>query len=269
MDVLGANGSSPRSHPVGGGRRLVVLGDSLTFHGPGGPVPLHDPRLYPNVAAAALGDALAEPWEVQVWARAGWGVRELWLALQRDVHLQQDLLLGADAVLLACGNVDALSVGVPRPIMAALPYLRPPRLRRWVRRRIDRWHPALVRATGGRVVHTPDPVIAHCWTKSVAAVRLFAPGAAVVGVLPPVHDSPYHARHGRRQAQVHTLLGSLAGRTGVRMVDLAALSRPWLDRFNPDGIHWPWGLHAEVGAAVASALLAEGLGAVARRAVVG
>ena len=42
-------------------RHVLVFGDSLTFHGPATPVALTDPRLFPNVMAAALGpDDLSE-----------------------------------------------------------------------------------------------------------------------------------------------------------------------------------------------------------------
>jgi hypothetical protein len=64
--------------------RLVVVGDSLAFHGPSGPVGLADPRLYPNRLGARLEQATAEPWNVQVVARAGWSIRDVRLALQND-----------------------------------------------------------------------------------------------------------------------------------------------------------------------------------------
>ena len=172
--------------------RLVVLADSLAFHGPEGPVPLADPRLYPNQAGAALEAATGAAWDVQVWARAGYGLRETWLGLQKDVHLQQQLVIGADAVVLGTGTMDQASVAVPRWVVLSLAYLRPPRLRRRVRNAIDRWHPAATRLTRGRWRYTPPSVVAHGFAKSVDALRLFAPQAALVCVLPAVHRAAYY-----------------------------------------------------------------------------
>ena len=41
-------------------RHVLVLGDSLSFHGPDQPYRPSDPRLYPNVMAAALAEALGD-----------------------------------------------------------------------------------------------------------------------------------------------------------------------------------------------------------------
>ncbi|HUG86372.1 MAG TPA: hypothetical protein VMM13_17530, partial [Euzebya sp.] len=156
-------------------------------------MPLDEVRTYPNLLGEELARMTGRPWAVDVWGRAGWGVRELWLALQKDVHLQQQLLMRADAVVLGVGSADQLSVAVPRWVMMALPYLRPTGLRRQVRRRIDHLHPAVTRLTRGQMRYTPDGVIDHCWVKSVAAIRLFAgTEVALVAVLPPLHRARYY-----------------------------------------------------------------------------
>jgi len=235
--------------------RLVVLGDSLTFHGPGGPLLLADPRLYPNVLAARLARQTHERWEVVVVARAGWCLRDVWLALQKDVHLQQQVLRGADAVVLGVGSTDPLPVGIPRPVTALVPYVRPTSLRRTLRRSIDRAHPHLVRATGARLRWTPASVYAHCWRKSIPALRLFAPDAALCAILPGIHVGPYYGGSNRHRSTYAALTLALAEELRVPVVDLAALTQPWLGRLNPDGLHWPFGLHAEVADAMAGALL--------------
>ena len=252
----GPAGPAARARPYDAGvRRLVVLGDSLTWHGPDGPVPLAHPRLYPNIVGGRLADATGAAWDVAVWARAGWGVRELWLGLQKDVHLQQQLLHGADAVVLGLGSVDALSVAVPRWVVMALPYLRPVGLRRRVRRALDRVHPTAVRATRGAWRFTPPDVVRHCWTKSIDAIRLFAPDAALCAVLPAAHRAVYYGAVDRHHAEVHGLLARLAVERAVPVVDLAPLTRRRLDALNPDGAHWGWALHAEVADALARRLL--------------
>ncbi|WP_370328216.1 SGNH/GDSL hydrolase family protein [Euzebya sp.] len=237
---------------------MVVLGDSLSFHGPEGPVPLADPRLYPNVLGVELDRLTGRPWAVEVWGRAGWGVRELWLALQKDVHLQQQLLIPADAVVLGIGSADQLSVAVPRWVVMALPYLRPTGLRRALRRRIDHVHPALTRLTGGRMRYTPPSVIRHAWSKSVDAIRLFAgEDVPLVAVLPAAHRTTYYGGMTTHHVGTHRLVAELAAAKDVAAVDLAALTRDRLDELNVDGAHWSWAIHADVGTAMARALAAQ------------
>lgn len=233
----------------------MVLGDSLSFHGPDGPVPLADPRTYPNLLVGQLQDVTGRPWTVDVWGRAGWGVRELWLALQKDVHLQQQLLLGADAVVLGIGSADQLSVAVPRWVMMALPYVRPKAVRREVRRRIDHLHPTATRLTRGAMRYTPPEVIDHCFGKSVDAIRLFAgTDIPLVGILPPLHRTAYYGGLTTHHAATHARFARLAVERSLAVVDLAAITRDRLGELNGDGAHWSWGIHELVAAGMAGAL---------------
>jgi hypothetical protein len=235
-------------------RRLVVLGDSLTFHGPCGPLLLNDERLYPNRVAEHLAARTDTPWTAVTVARAGWCLRDIWLALRKDVHLQQQVLVGADAVVLAVGSSDPLPVGLPRGLLVTLPYVRPTRVRRALRRAIDRAHPGLVALTGARLRYTPLPVYEHAWRKSAAALRLFAPAAALCAVLPGVHVGPYYGGSNRHRDLYAARTQVLAREAGIGLVDLGALTRPWLGALNPDGLHWPFELHADVAAAMADVL---------------
>ena len=200
-----------------------------------------------------------DPVELSVTIPAQPGVsQELWLALQKDVHLQQQLLMEADAVVIGMGSADSLSVAVPRWVMMALPYLRPKGLRREVRRRIAHLHPSLTRVTGGVMRYTPPDVISHAFTKSVDAVRLFAgPEVPLVAVLPPWHRTVYYGGLTTHHERVHALLGRLAAEKGVDVVDLAALTRHRLDELNVDGAHWGWDIHRDVGTAMARSLAAQ------------
>lgn len=236
-------------------RRLAVIADSLSWHGPDGPLPLSDPRLYPNLVADGLAQALGEPWEAVVVARAGWGVREVWLALQRDVHLQQQVLIGADAVVFGAGSADCLPVGVPRGLLAALPFVRPTSLRRDVRRRIERAHPHLVRLTGGRLRYTPISVYQHGWRKSIEAVHLFTRDAPLCAVLPALHRGPYYAGNQRHQPEIYRVTAQMAAAMSVALVDLAEIGRPYLDLLNRDGLHWSFQQHTAAAEAMVAALL--------------
>lgn len=61
--------------------RVLVLGDSLSFHGPTQPELLTHPDLFPNVLGRLLGA------EVDTVARLGWTARDAWWALTRDPYV--------------------------------------------------------------------------------------------------------------------------------------------------------------------------------------
>ena len=96
--------------------RLLVFADSLSFHGPDGPHPSDDQRLWPNVAAETLGGA------ADLFAGFGWTARDAWWSLVGDPRVWAELH-HADAVVLAVGSMDTL----PSP----LPTAEPSRLLRW------------------------------------------------------------------------------------------------------------------------------------------
>lgn len=244
-----------RPHTESGPARLVVLGDSLAFHGPEIPLPPAWPDFFPSVLRGRLAAETGRAWTSTVVAREGWGLRDVWLALQKDVHLQQDVLMGADAVVLAAGSFDFVPVGMPTPLRALIPYLRPPTLRRRVRVGLDRAHPWLVRTTRGALVRTPPSVYAHCWRKSVEALRLFAPDAALCAVLPSIHRAGYYAHRHPHHAAGMALTRRLASELDVPLVDLADITGRHLGELNPDGLHWGWAQHREVGEAMAATLL--------------
>ena len=109
-----------------------------------------DGRLWPNVAAAALGA------QADVVARLGSLTRDGWWAMTRDAYVYSVLLPSADAVVLALGTMDHLPASVPSYLREGIPYLRPGRLRRGVRAAYLRAHPAAVRALQGRVRMLPQ-----------------------------------------------------------------------------------------------------------------
>jgi diglucosylglycerate octanoyltransferase len=119
-------------------RHVLVFGDSLTFHGPAGPVPLADPRLFPNVLAAALQRsatwAAADSCRVRadVVARLGWTARDAWWALTKDPVVATVLAPRASALVLAVGQMDQLPAAVPTYLRDGIAYLRPGGLRRCV-----------------------------------------------------------------------------------------------------------------------------------------
>lgn len=231
--------------------RLLVLGDSLTFHGPQRQELLSEARLWPNVAAHLLG------WQPDVVARAGWTSRDGWWALTKDPRVWTTL---ADPRLVACvvavGSMDTVPASLPVWAREAIPYVRSGAVRRRVRAAYLAAHPHVVRATAGAVRQLPQSATEHYWTRIVQAIRHHRRDVTLVlmGPCPWRSDAYPSNRHypsslaaARRYAEAHDLL----------FVDLNPIVTPMHDegRGNPDGLHWDWVTHAEVGRAVADALV--------------
>lgn len=236
--------------------RLVVLGDSTAFTDHRGPQLPTEPTLYPNVAARQLAEALDRHVEVVIVARAGTTIRDVHRTVTKDRHVMFDVLLGADAVVVALGGFDHAPGGVPPMVDAAVPYLRPAPVRRRVRRALSAAYPWIVRASGYRMTRTHaatfDRLYADLFTH-VRGLTRGAPGAAL-GPTSHHHASWYgdrHPRHPRREAEQ---LAIAAGH-GYATRPVWDLVAPHAEDFNVDGIHWPTPAHAAVGSAVADLLL--------------
>lgn len=233
---------------------LLVLGDSLTFHGPERAEPADDPRLWPNVAAAALSG------RAELVAGIGWTARHAWHAITHDPRVWT-LFPHVDALVLAVGGMDTLPSPLPTALRELIPALRPDGLRRTVRTGYRRAQPALARAFaatlpgGGPVALPPHLTVRHLdlCRSAVLAIR---PDIPVVAVLPPVHRAAdYGAVHpGRPAAERATR--AWAARTGTALLDLRALvgEHVLAGRGNPDGMHWGWSAHGDVGRACAELL---------------
>lgn len=235
-------------------RRLLVLGDSLTFHGPERQELLTEQRLWPNVTAAHVG---LEP---DVVARAGWTSRDGWWALTKDPRVWTTLAdPGLVALVIAVGSMDAVPASVPVWAREAIPYVRSGRLRRRVRSAYLSAHPHVVRATAGAVRQLPQPATEHYWARIVAAVRHHRPDLALLMLGPSPWRSPSYpnTRH------YPTMLASakkFARGHDLAFVDIEPYVREMIaeGRGNPDGLHWDWLTHALVGRAVAAALARSG-----------
>src|ERR687888_2111131 len=101
--------------------RLVILGDSTAFTDDVGPqLPTHK-VLYPNVVASAIEAAVGRPVQLNVIARAGTDVRETWRTLTKDRHVQFEVMMGADAVLVGIGSIDHAPSGLPAALEELIP----------------------------------------------------------------------------------------------------------------------------------------------------
>lgn len=231
---------------------MLVIGDSLAFHGPRREEPLTEPRLYPQVLGRELDAA------VDVVARLGWTSRDAWWALTKDPHVYSVLLPRAGAVVLAVGGGDSLPASLPRWAAESIPYLRPGWLRRRVRATYHRCHPHVARLSGGRFRVVPQKVTDRYLTRCVEGVRYVRPGLPVIALAPPPYDSPYHGGVTRLHAPALAAARTWARRVGVPLVEIDDIVGPRLaaGTMNPDGMHWSWEAHALVGAALAAGIRA-------------
>ncbi len=233
------------------GGNLLVIGDSLTYHGPDRPHLLDDPRLWPNVAAAQLGSGA----KVDLVARLGWTARDAWWAVTKDPRLWGRVLPRADALILAVGGMDHLPAAIPTYLRDGIPYVSPAPLRREVRKAYRALSPVAIRATRGLLRQLPQGATDQYLTRMVQAVRHFNPDAPVVLLAPPPHRSaayPSHRHHEPAVAAAHRW----AAANDAVAIDLDEHVLPSLldGTANPDGLHWSWRTHGLVGRQVATAL---------------
>ncbi|MFM9048801.1 MAG: GDSL-type esterase/lipase family protein [Actinomycetota bacterium] len=227
---------------------LLVIGDSLAFHGPERAVPPSDPRLYPQVAGARLD------MPVDLVARQGWTARDGWWALTKDPVVWGDYLPRAEALLIGVGGMDQLPTPVPTWLRDSIPYLRQSRVRRTARDALRRATPPMARRVNGPFRTLPQAATDRYLTRMVQGVRALRPGLPIALLSPPPWTGPYYPSTHFHAAAV-VAARAWAAREGVAYVDVEPLVTPHLGRCNPDGMHWSWEVHALVGEAVALNLL--------------
>jgi hypothetical protein len=230
---------------------VLVVGDSLTYHGPDRPHVLTDGRLWPNVASAEFGDDV----DVDLVARLGWTARDAWWAVTKDPYLWGAVLPRADALVLAVGGMDHLPASVPTYLRDGIPYLRPAALRRRVRQAYRSLSPPVIRLTDGRLRQLPQEATDHYLARITAAARVFNPDIPVVLVAPGIHNSPDYPSD-RHHEPALVAARQWVTRNGTGLVETDALCLPSLQdgSANPDGIHYSWQTHQLIGDAVAAEL---------------
>ncbi len=218
---------------------IVVLGDSLAFHGPERAEPLDDPRLWPNLMAAQLGLGVA------VFARQGWTARDAWWALTRDPNVWRHLPT-AEAVLLATGGMDKLPTSLPTYLRGGFSSLPTARSRALARKAYLLANPALVRLTGGpfRTLGARQTDVYH--SQVVTALRQLRPELPVAGVVAHRWESSYYPNTRGHAAAVRAAW-AWGEREGVPMADWESALEPYVPAgLNPDGMHLGWAAHAAV-----------------------
>lgn len=229
---------------------MLVLADSLAYHGPTRPELLTEPGLYPNVMAKSL-DAQAD-----VVAQVGWTARHVWRSLTRDPRVYSLLVPTADAVVLAVGGMDYLPTALPTYLREGIGFLRPPALRRGIGRGYLAAQPPVSRWTRGRIRAMPQKLTDGYLSQSVRALRSLRPGLPIIGILPPRHRAPSFGFELRGHQPAWEAARTWGASLGVPMADLAGVVQPHLEagRANPDGLHFGWESHHDVGLELARVL---------------
>ncbi|SFO34669.1 GDSL-like Lipase/Acylhydrolase family protein [Pseudonocardia ammonioxydans] len=233
---------------------LLVVGDSLAFHGPDRAYPADEPRIWPNLAADRLGGT------AELVARAGWTARHAWSAISGDPRVWA-ALPRVDAVVLGVSGMDSLPSPLPTALRELIPVLRPVPLRRAVRSGYRRAQPVLsrtlARIPGGGPATLPARLTASYLEQCRAGIHALRPGLPVVTLLPSVHRAAdYGLAHPHRAATDAAIREWAAGAPAVSVLDVAALVGGHVlgGHGNPDGMHWGWEGHRAVGAALAELL---------------
>ncbi len=232
-------------------RHLLVFADSLAFHGPSEAVPPTDPRLYANVAAGLLGP----DWTVDLVARPGWTARDGWWALTKDPMVWGVYVPRCSAVVLALGQMDQLPAALPTWLRESMPYIRPGQVRRRVRGAYRAGAPYVIRATDGRLPQLSVPATSHYLGRMVEAIRHYRPEVPFVRLLPAPYDAAIYPAQ-RHHAAAVAAARQWCREQNVTGIDMERIIGPHLaaGRNNPDGMHWGWEAHADLGAALAEAL---------------
>lgn len=228
------------------GPTVLVLADSLSFHGPVDPMPADEPKLWPNIMANRLGGRSL------LFAGAGWTARDAWWALGGDPNIWA-VLPEIDALVLAVGSMDTLPSPLPTYLRTGIRYLRPDRLRRIARTTYNRAQPVLSKAFGGHPVALPAQLSARYLDDILGAIRALRPELPAFAILPATHRAAAYAYvHTGYQPAVEAI-GEWGRRRGVPLLDLAELTRDhvFAGEGNPDGMHWGWAGHEAVGEAMA------------------
>ena len=247
MSAVPGPGSPPRE--------LLLLTDSLAFHGPGLGELTTEPRLWPNVLAAKLSTP-ERPCQATIYGRRGWTARYAWFALTRDPHVYSVLLPRADVVVLAVGGMDYLPSILPSHLREGIRLLRPRPLRAAATGLFRRAQPVGSRLLRGRWRTLPQPLTDHYLSRCVEGIRYFHPGTRIVGVVPPPHDAPSYGRIRTGHQPASRAALAWGRRAGVELLRFAEWVQPFIGTpgMNVDGVHWGWQCHRTVGERAAAQL---------------
>ncbi|WP_299561306.1 diglucosylglycerate octanoyltransferase [uncultured Mycolicibacterium sp.] len=238
--------SEPDRRPV-----LLVFADSLAYYGPTGGLPADDPRIWPNIVARQLD------WDVELIGRIGWTCRDVWWAATQDPRAWA-ALRHAGAVVFATGGMDSLPSPLPTALRELIRYVRPPRLRRWVRDGYGWLQPRLAPYSRSAL---PPHVTVEYLEMTRGAIDFNRPGIPIVASLPSVHIADTYGRAHQGRDATARAIAAWAAAHDIPLVDHKAAVAEYIlgGQGNPDGIHWNFEAHRAVADLVLAALAEAGV----------
>ena len=237
--------------PVPSRRALLVFADSLSYYGPQGGLPADDPRIWPTIVASQLG------WDLELIGRIGWTCRDVWWAATQDPR-SWAAVPRAGAVIFATSGMDSLPSPLPTAIRESIRYVRPPRLRRWVRDSYGWLQPRLSPVARSAL---PPHLSVEYLEMTRGAIDFNRPGIPIVACLPSVHIAPTYGHSHRGRPGTVEAITPWAANHGIPLVDLKEAVEPHIlgGRGNPDGIHWNFEAHSAVAELMLRALAETGV----------
>lgn len=237
--------------PIPSRRTLLVFADSLSYYGPQGGLPADDPRIWPTIVAAHLG------WDLELIGRIGWTCRDVWWAATQDPR-SWAAVPRAGAVIFATSGMDSLPSPLPTAIRESIRYVRPPRLRRWVRDSYGWLQPRLSPVARSAL---PPRLSVEYLEMTRGAIDFNRPGIPIVACLPSVHIAPTYGHSHRGRPGTVKAITPWAAKHGIPLVDLKKAVEPHIlgGRGNPDGIHWNFEAHSAVAELMLRALAETGV----------
>ena len=238
--------------------QILVLSDSLAFHGPGMGELSTEPRLWPHVMATALTRDTQRPTASVIYGRRGWLSRDAWFALTKDPYLFSVLLPACDVVILAVGGMDYLPSVLPAHLREGLRLLQPAVVRRAATRALGAVQPPAARVLRGRVRTLSQPRTDHYLSHCVEGIRHFHPDTRVLVAVPPPHAAPGYGRVSAAHPGAVRACLDWADRHNVETLrfDRWVADHVGTAGMNVDGIHWGWRCHQHVGEQAAAVLAA-------------
>ncbi|GEM_PF-1765409 len=227
--------------------RVTFIGDSRTFHGSEGRLPIHDERLYQNVFAHSLSKHLGRPVELTLQARAGWTTRDVWLLVTKDTWVNEQLLPNSDLVVTSAHTADTLPVSVPTYLKDGIRYIAHPGRRQRVRKMYHRTHRGIVRLTRGRIRTTPERVTQELWPRIINMIRLYSDNAPVISTSVSPFNGYHHGNLDPHSKRTSELLLDLAKTAGVPMLDLQKICTDRVHLYPEDGLHWDYETQRMIG----------------------
>jgi hypothetical protein len=164
----------------------------------------------------------------------------------------------AGAVIFATSGMDSLPSPLPTAIRESIRYVRPPRLRRWVRDSYGWLQPRLSPVARSAL---PPRLSVEYLEMTRGAIDFNRPGIPIVACLPSVHIAPTYGHSHRGRPGTVEAITPWAAKHGIPLVDLKKAVEPHIlgGRGNPDGIHWNFEAHSAVAELMLRALAETGV----------